>query len=148
MPKRSEIVQAARNFLETPFIHQGRKVGVGVDCVGLPLCVAESFGLRDKAGIPMLSTDNGTYGPQPQSDIVLAECKRRLLEIPEIKEGCVLALKSASVVCHSAIVSKAGDEFCVIHADGTPGTSKVVEVPLGRWKSRIKGIFDFPSVED
>jgi hypothetical protein len=98
----------------------------------------------------MRATDSHSYGPQPHYDIVLAECKRRLLEIDEIREGCVLALNCMSVACHSAIVVKYSDgSFGMVHADSRPGTGRVVEIPLNdRWQKRIRGIFDFVGVED
>lgn len=150
MPRRSEIAQAARNFIGTSFKHQGRKIGVGIDCVGLPLCVAESYGLRDTEGKPMLASDGNSYGLQPHHDIVLEECKRRLIEIPEVREGCVLALNCMTVACHSAIVVKYAEEsFGMVHADSRPGTGRVVEIPLNeKWRRRIRGIFDFKGIED
>lgn len=150
MPRRCEIAQAARNFISTPFVHQGRKIGVGIDCAGLPLCVAESYSLLDKEGKPIRASDNNSYGPQPHSDIVLEECKRRFVEIPEVREGCVLALDCMAVACHSAIVVKYPDGgFGMVHADSRPGTGRVVEIPLNdKWRKRIRGIFDYVGIED
>ena len=31
---RDDIVAAAREYLDTPFVHQGRVKGVGIDCAG------------------------------------------------------------------------------------------------------------------
>lgn len=39
------IVDTARQWIGTPWHHQGRVKGVGVDCVGLVLCVARELGL-------------------------------------------------------------------------------------------------------
>jgi len=45
MTTRAQIVNAARQWLETPFHHQARLKGVGVDCVGLVIGVARELGL-------------------------------------------------------------------------------------------------------
>lgn len=37
------IVETARLYLDTPYVHQGRLKGVGVDCVGLLICVARDI---------------------------------------------------------------------------------------------------------
>lgn len=41
----ADIVAAARALLGTPFHHQGRVPGVGVDCAGVPICIARALGL-------------------------------------------------------------------------------------------------------
>ncbi len=42
----SAIVKAARSFVGTPYHHQGRVKGVGVDCVGLIFGVASAVGIE------------------------------------------------------------------------------------------------------
>ena len=43
---RTKIVTIARSYLGTPFRHQGRMKGFGVDCVGLLVCVMRECGLQ------------------------------------------------------------------------------------------------------
>lgn len=43
-PTQSSIVWAARAWIDTPYAHQGRVKGVGVDCVGLLIGVAKDLG--------------------------------------------------------------------------------------------------------
>ena len=43
--QRAVIVQAARTWKGTPYHHQGRVKGVGVDCIGLILGVLEECGM-------------------------------------------------------------------------------------------------------
>jgi cell wall-associated NlpC family hydrolase len=45
MTTRTDIVTKAREYLETPFHHQARLKGVGVDCIGLVIGVARELGL-------------------------------------------------------------------------------------------------------
>lgn len=39
------LIEAARTYIGTPFHHQGRARGYGVDCVGLVVCAAQDAGL-------------------------------------------------------------------------------------------------------
>jgi cell wall-associated NlpC family hydrolase len=45
MTTRQAVVAAARKWIDTPFHHQARLKGVGVDCVGLVIGVARELGL-------------------------------------------------------------------------------------------------------
>jgi len=111
--------------------------------------VGEDFRLKDKDGVPFLRSDNSKGGPQPHYDIVLEECKRRMIEIDELREGAVLALDCLAVACHSAIVVKYPQGWGMVHADSRPGTGKVVEIPLNdKWRKRIRGMFDYVGVTD
>lgn len=48
---REQIVSAARAYLGTPYLHQGRVGGSngGIDCVGLGVCVAWDVGAKPRA---------------------------------------------------------------------------------------------------
>ncbi|MFZ7338164.1 hypothetical protein ACLS0R_18210, partial [Comamonas jiangduensis] len=39
-----DVVAAARRCIGTPYHHQARKPGIGLDCVGLVICVARQIG--------------------------------------------------------------------------------------------------------
>lgn len=56
---RSEIVLKAREYINTPFIHQGRLKGVGIDCIGLVINVGKELGIFDE------SLNIGGYLPIP-----------------------------------------------------------------------------------
>ena len=45
MTSRADVVAAALAWTDTPFHHQARLKGVGVDCVGLVIGVARELGL-------------------------------------------------------------------------------------------------------
>lgn len=71
--RSQEIVATARTYLGTPFHHQGRLRGTGIDCVGLLVGVATELGLTQR--------DNQTYGRQPDGRTLLAELRAELDEI-------------------------------------------------------------------
>ena len=78
MPTRAEVVNQARGYLGSPFVHQGRLRGRAIDCVGLLLCVFEDLHCLDKNGVPLLKTDYRNYGPQPNGRFVFEFCMQRL----------------------------------------------------------------------
>ena len=43
---REDIERAALEYLDTPFIHQGRVKGAGIDCAGLIVCVLRDVGIN------------------------------------------------------------------------------------------------------
>lgn len=49
MTTRADVVAEARKWLGTPWIHQHRAKGCGVDCAGLVICVARDLGLLPAA---------------------------------------------------------------------------------------------------
>jgi cell wall-associated NlpC family hydrolase len=57
------IIKAARGLVGTPFHHQGRLPGVGLDCVGVVVLVARACGLE--------VVDPANYGRKPTLDLCL-----------------------------------------------------------------------------
>lgn len=72
----------------TPYHHQGRVAGVGLDCIGVPILAARAAGceVHDFAG----------YGPLPMPEVLLREIAEDCEQIPtaEAKPGDVLCFKS------------------------------------------------------
>lgn len=57
MTTRADLITGARQWIGTPFAHQGRTCGAGVDCIGLVVGVVQAAGLpvddrRDYARTP------------------------------------------------------------------------------------------------
>ena len=46
MITKEDVVREAKTWLGTPFHHQGRLKGVGVDCAGVIVCVAKELKLK------------------------------------------------------------------------------------------------------
>lgn len=57
-----DIIAAARAALGTPFAHQGRMAGKGLDCVGLAAHIADTLGLA--------YTDSSGYGRRPSGGLL------------------------------------------------------------------------------
>lgn len=151
MAKRSQVCEEVRKWRGTPFLHQQRVRGLGVDCVGLVLSVTQDLGLSDRNGVPFDRNDHAGYGPQPVATYVLDTCKRRLLQKPieQMKPGDVFCMKVPIDPTHTGfIVDGERGEFHVVHAyDG--GMKRCIEHVLDtQWRRRIAAVFQIPGVED
>lgn len=133
----ADIVTAARAYLGTPYRHQGRVRGVGIDCLGLLICTARDLGLA------AAEYDVPHYTHQPDQTEFLAGLRRHLIEIPvsQAQPGDVLLLSSHGVATHVAFRTDAG----VLHAYAPAG--QVVEHGLRAAFSRaVKAAFRAPEV--
>jgi NlpC/P60 family putative phage cell wall peptidase len=149
MATREQIQETAREYLGTPFQHQGRIKGHACDCVGLPLMVGDELHLVDKNGKPFKAMDNANYSSQPLDRFVHEEAQRRLIEKPidQMQPGDMITLRVPSVPCHVAIVTSLQGGLGMIHAYVV--SDKVVEHVLDRkWLKRIEGCFEFPGTEE
>lgn len=148
---REQVVAEGRKWLGTPFAHQGRLLGVGCDCVGIPLEIAGALKLNDKSGMPLNGACFSTYSAQPLGSHVHDMCMEHLEYKPvrEMLPGDVLSMQVVTAACHVALVTEdAKGRACILHAySGGPG--KVVEHLLDeKWRRRIVGCFKFPEVHD
>lgn len=136
--KRIEIVIAARRYLGTPFLHQGRTIH-GIDCVGLLVGVAKDLGIPCK--------DRRDYSRQPSEDVLLEVLNQNMVQvdIAFAKMGDVIALRATKKIRHVAILSDVG----MIHSWALGGIQKVAEHGLNdRWRSRIAAAFTVSGLED
>lgn len=144
---RELIVPKAREFLGTKFQHQGRLKGRGIDCLGVPLCVAEELGIPDRLGRPILGSDYLNYPREPMdSEVLTVFCQPRLYEknLRDVLPGDVLCFHVRNVACHIAIVTGTA-RFTILHA--YPGLGRVTEHLIdAKWTARIAGAFSFLEV--
>ena len=135
---RPEIVEEARSWLGTRYHHQGRIKGVGVDCGGVVVGVAQAL------NIPI--ADLSHYSPLPDGEQLEAACEENLIRIPttEIEPGDVILFRFSEHPQHLAI---AGDYpeggLSIIHAFAP--SRRVIEVRLDEiWFGRIYAAYRFP----
>lgn len=148
MARRADIIESARSFLGTPFRHQGRARGIGVDCIGLIVCAARG------AGIDV--SDRTDYPLQPIPSELLAGFGANLDRTDGIehKPADVLVFwivdtdtlppeRRAETPQHVALATEAG----MIHA-WSGGARRVVEHGLTRgWASRLHSVWSFRGLE-
>lgn len=140
------LVTRARTYLDVPYRHRGRSIR-GVDCAGLPMCAYADEGV--------VLPDLERYGRTPHKDglveAVIAALgepiwRGRAVARSILQVGDVVALAFVQEPHHLAIV---GDDrrhgLSLIHADGTPGVSRVVEHGLTeRYQNMIVAVFRRP----
>lgn len=109
----NEIEAEARTWLGTPFHHQGRLKGVGVDCAGVVIGVADSLGL-----IPDF-TDFTDYARDPDGTMSLI-LDLHMDRIPRVhmRAGDVLHVAWSRLPQHVGILTGKGT---LIHAYGKAG---------------------------
>jgi len=127
---RIDFVSAARSYIGTPFHHQGRLPGVGLDCAGVVVCAAVACGVevQDVLG----------YGRIPSQGLleasVLAHCEK--IEFGAVRSGDIMLFKFLREPQHLAVF----DNGMLIHAYQDVG--RVVESGLdATWRSRLVGCY-------
>jgi len=83
----NDVVLQARTWLHTPYHHQGRLKGVGVDCAGLVIGVARELGLS--------TFDITGYTARPDGDSLRQACQAQMqpLTIEQLRPGDVLLFR-------------------------------------------------------
>ena len=133
-----DIIAAARACLGTPFRHQGRLPGVGLDCAGVAVEVARALGCA-----PL---DVSGYGRTPaagQLEAVLdAQPDLERVDREDRQPGDILLLRFTGEPQHLAILT---DEGTMIHSYEAVGTC--CEHRLSAvWAARIVRVYRFRGV--
>lgn len=124
MVTRSEIVSEARTYLNTPWRHQGRTRGQGVDCAGLVVLIANKYNLADDHAY-----NNIDYPRRPNGTFVGYFRKYATAKSPALaRDGDILVFSEGRHPCHVGIRTTFRGQPGVIHAHAT--ARKVVEQTL------------------
>lgn len=133
------IITAARQAVGTRFVHQGRRLGVGLDCIGLVAHVATAIGAAHE--------DASAYGRRPQGGLLEAgldaqPCLVRVRE--EIMPGDVLLMKFEGDASASHVGICCG--ATMVHAWAV--MRKVCEHDIDdEWRRRIVRAYRFIGVD-
>ena len=133
-----EVVQTARRYKGTPFQHQGRRIGMGVDCAGLLIGVARDLGLSEY--------DIDGYPRVPDGKTLQAILRAEMVPIKsdEVRPGDVLLFGFYRHAQHLAIVTRV-EPIYIIHS--YQPNDAVVEHRLDSvWRQRVRGYYRFPGV--
>lgn len=126
MIPRADVVACARSWLDTPYQHQARLKGVGVDCAGLVIGVAREL------GIVAPDFDVQGYARQPDGSSLLQWCAQSMPEIrrDQMQRGDVVVVAFDAAPGHLGIVADyAHGGLSIIHALGITAR-RVVETRL------------------
>lgn len=136
-----DIIAIARSAIGTPFVHQGRVAGKGLDCVGLPMYVADRLGVEyvDVIGYPRRPEGGkleATFDAHVESGVLVR------VKISEMQAGDFLMLRFGGQPQHLAIFT--GEN--IIHSYQQVG--KVCEHRLDDvWRRRIVRVYRMAGVE-
>lgn len=116
--RAGDVVVAARACIGTPFRHQGRMPGLGLDCAGLGIVAAKAAGIeiKDFSGYPRLPFD-GMLKKMFDEQRCLRE-----IAVSEMCMGDVIIMRNSCEPEHIAIASEKG---YIIHSSWSIG--KVIE---------------------
>ena len=133
---REAIVAEARTWLGTPFRHQGRLKGVGVDCAGVVIGVATEL------EIPC--NDVSGYGRIPSKGKFHTELSARLdpIQLSDVLPGDMMTFAWRGEAQHIAIVSTVGEHILLIHAWQEIG-SCVENIFDPIWQQRLRGCWRY-----
>ena len=130
-----DIIAAARKHIGTPFRHQGRVPGRGLDCVGLLIVVAQELGIEYQDATGYSSRPDGTL-------LSKMEAQGALIKIQEPEPGCVLVMRFANEPQHVALCTGS----TLIHSYAQVG--KVTEHRFADvWRARVVAVFRFKGLE-
>lgn len=138
----ADVVAEARRWLGTPYQHQGRVRGAGVDCAGLVIGVARAL------GIVAPDFDIQGYARQPDGHSLAEHCAACMAPIApaDALPGDVASIAFQGHEMHLAILADyAHGGLSIIHA--LLRARRVVEHRLdAAWHARIVGWYRMPGV--
>lgn len=137
----SAVVEAARAWIGTPYLHQASCRGAGADCLGLLRGVWREVVGAEPEAVPAYSPD---WSEPARREDLAAAAVRWLSPASSLAPGVVLLfrMREEAVAKHLGILSVAGDAPQFVHAYSGRG---VVESPLSLpWERRVVGLFRFP----
>lgn len=131
---RTRIVETARLYVGTPFLHGGRMRGHGIDCAGLLTCVAYDLRMRDVR-------ING-YSREPNEELFRALLAEHCdpIAFSDLAPADILTFAMPREQ-HLALVSQI-NPILIIHAYEKAG--RCTEQPLANvWLNRLRGCWRF-----
>ena len=123
----NDIIRCARTYIGTPVIHQGRLKGVGIDCVGLIVCVGRELGINITEPPP-------EYGRIIRDHRIATLMNEQFIGPKKTwNPGDILVLGWRKFENHLGIATDEGvihasRKFVVEHILGEPYTSKIMSV--------------------
>jgi len=137
------ILAEARDWIGTPYLHQGSTKGAGTDCLGLLRGIwREVLGAEPEVP-PRYSED---WAEPARREVLLDAAERWLCRKPLDEPACadvlLFRMRDGGMAKHLGIQSENGAFPRFVHAYTGHG---VVESPLSRpWQRRIAARFTFP----
>ncbi len=142
MTTRADIIAEARTWLGTPFVHQARSRGVGVDCIGLIVGAVQGCGLA--------VDDRADYARTPHAGELARELGAQLerIDVADAAPGDVVLIAWRRAPMHVGLLTDYPHSgLALLHAIETIG--RVVEHRLDDgWRRLIVAAYRVPGLED
>ena len=140
------IITEARSWIGTPYQHQARLKGVGVDCAMMIADICLTLNLITKEQLKMIPPYPATWHVTDDKPILtdlMKEFGCKQINRYDYQPGDVLVFKVGRVPSHLAILT---DQNTMIHAQG--GTiNKVTECSFSAsWVKRMVEVYRLPGV--
>lgn len=146
---REQVCAEARSWIGTPWIHQGHRKGVGVDCGGLIGGVALALGLVERDFWTNTFAPFAGYARNPNGDSLarVLDAFMSRIDPDDAGPGDVAAFRFRSDPRHVGfLVPYGGGGLALVHSTNG-GERKVVEHRLDdRWRERIVLAYALPGV--
>lgn len=140
MATREDIQREALTWIDTPFHHQARVKGVGIDCAGVVTMAPRPFGLSD--------FDITDYSRLPQGDSIRRLLDEHMdpLEIDDARGGDVVLFafktRKGEVEQHLGVLVDDAGGMRFVHAWGV--AEKVVSTAFdATWRRRCVGAWRY-----
>ena len=135
----TEIITEARTWLGTPYRHQGRTKGIEIDCIGLPICVAQVLRLKPAEFFLMIAKEYRAYSRASLGNSLYNACKRFVPEVlkSELQPSDIVLFLMDKELRHAGILTK---NNTIIHAYAEVG--KCVEHVYSKdWQLSTYAVF-------
>ena len=139
----SPVIDVARGWIGTPYVHQASVPGAGCDCLGLVRGVwREMFGAEPEA-VPAYTRD----WSEPQGDEALWRSALRHLRAKRLDQEApgdllLFRMRQGAVAKHLGLQAETGISPTFIHAYSGHGVVESALTPP--WERRIVARFAFP----
>lgn len=140
--KREQVCDVALTYLDTPFHHQGRLKGVGLDCAGLVVSVAKECELYKGKVIDMSNYSMIPDGKSLMATLIRGTSKQKSFD--ELKIGDILLMNFLRNPQHLAIYMPNNK---IIHSYSTAGKVIIHDFDE-QWKNRVVAVFEFQNIEE
>lgn len=142
--RREEIVARAREWINTPFVDQGRVQGEGVDCAGIVEMVPKSLGAYADAVIK-------PYSRNPDPVRMRAELEKHLdvIGFKYLLPADIIWFRVERQPQHLGIITEVEPDLRMVHASNVASVMKVVETGVSSyWKKRVQGCYRYRGIEE
>lgn len=137
---RAAIVREWRSWLDTPWLHQHRTKGIGVDCAGVLVETCKTLGLS--------TFDLVGYDRMPDGNALIDLCDEQMTRIPiaHMQPADAVVMKFDLMPQHLALITPYREGvLAILH--GNTQIGRVVEHRLDvYWRSLIVAAYRLPRV--